>query len=95
MSRDERSAPMPRISAFYGIVITMYFRDHNPPHFHATYGEHAAKVEIATGEVFEGELPRRAERLVRKWTELHRAELEEDWTLARVRRPLANIDPLP
>jgi hypothetical protein len=86
---------MPRISTFYGIVITMYFRDHNPPHFHAAYGEHAAKVAIATGEVFEGELPRRAARLVREWTELHRAELDEDWTLARTRRPLANIDPLP
>ena len=53
---------MPRISAFYGIVIKMYFRDHNPPHFHAIYAEHAAKVEISTGDVFEGQLPRRAHR---------------------------------
>lgn len=86
---------MPRISAFYGIVITMYFRDHPPPHFHAAYGEHAAKVEIATGEVFEGELPRRAQRFVREWTEMHRSELERNWELARSRQTLATIDPLP
>jgi Domain of unknown function (DUF4160) len=86
---------MPRISNFYGIVITMYFRDHNPPHFHAAYGEHSAKVEIATGEAFEGELPRRARRLVGEWAALHRSELEENWKLARARQALAKIDPLP
>ena len=86
---------MPRISSFYGIVITMYWRDHNPPHFHAVYGEFAAKVEIATGEVFEGDLPRRAQRFIREWVNLHRAELERNWELARSRQALANIDPLP
>jgi hypothetical protein len=98
--RDERgpgnqTRPMPRISSFYGIVITMYFRDHNPPHFHAAYGEASAKVEIATGEVFEGDLPKRAQRFIREWTELHRAELERNWELARARQALATIDPLP
>jgi hypothetical protein len=39
---------MPRISAFYGIVISMHFEDHGPPHFHAESAEHSAKVEIAT-----------------------------------------------
>ncbi|MBA3866275.1 MAG: DUF4160 domain-containing protein [Solirubrobacterales bacterium] len=73
----------------------MYFRDHNPPHFHAAYAEHAAKVEIATGAVFEGELPRRAQRFVAEWAELHRAELQANWELARSRQTLANIDPLP
>jgi len=86
---------MPRISSFYGIVITMYFRDHNPPHFHAAYGEHSAKVEIATGKVFEGELPGRARRFVREWAKLHQAELQRNWQLARSREPLATIDPLP
>jgi hypothetical protein len=86
---------MPRISSFYGIVIRMYFRDHNPPHFHAIYGEHQAKVDIATGEVFEGRLPRRAQRFVREWAELHRAELCRNWERARSRKDLAKIDPLP
>jgi hypothetical protein len=84
---------MPRVSAFYGIVIAMYFRDHNPPHFHATYGEFSAKVAIATGEIFEGNLPPGAKRLIREWTGIHHAELADNWT--RERKPLANIDPLP
>jgi Domain of unknown function (DUF4160) len=86
---------MPRISAFYGIVITMYWRDHNPPHFHATYGEFSAKVEIESGQVFEGDLPRRARRFVSEWADLHRTELERNWELARSRQALATIDPLP
>jgi hypothetical protein len=73
----------------------MYFRDHNPPHFHAAYGEDSAKIEIATGEVFEGDLPRRARRLVREWANLHRIELERNWELARSHRTLGTIDPLP
>ena len=76
---------MPRISEFYGIVITMYWTDHEPPHFHAYYGEYDAQVLIATGEVMGGELPRRALRLVKEWTELHRAELMENWQRLDVR----------
>jgi len=86
---------MPRISAFYGIEISMYFSDHAFPHFHAKSGEHLAKVEIATGEVCRGTLPRRDARLVRKWAQTHRRELEENWTRARANHPLAKIDPLP
>lgn len=51
---------MPRISEFYGILIYMYYQDHAPPHFHAIYGEHEAEIEIATGGVLHGYLPRRA-----------------------------------
>lgn len=85
---------MPRISAFYGIVIAMYFDDHPPPHFHAKYGERQAQIEIATGEVLHGELPRRALNLVREWTELHRDELVADWERAERDEPLVSIDPL-
>ncbi len=86
---------MPRISAFYGIVIAMYFDDHPPPHFHARYGEHEAQVAIATGELLNGSLPRRAHALVIEWATLHRDELSDDWELARQERPLVTIDPLP
>lgn len=86
---------MPRISAFYGIVITMYYRDHEPPHFHAVYGEYQAQIVIATLEPLYGELPARALRLVREWGELHRAELEANWGRARAREPLDRIPPLP
>ena len=49
--------PVPRISAFYGIVIAMYYRDHAPPHFHAVYGEYEATIVIATLSVLSGDLP--------------------------------------
>ncbi len=51
---------MPRVSAFYGIAIYIYYRDHQPPHFHAIYGDQEAAIEIATGAVIAGKLPRRA-----------------------------------
>ncbi len=86
---------MPRISAFYGIVIVMYFGDHAPPHFHARYGEHQAQIVIATGEILHGSLPRRAVRLVQEWTELHRADLVADWERAEREEPLVSIEPLP
>jgi hypothetical protein len=90
-SHDE---PVPRISAFYGIVITMYYRDHEPPHFHAVYGEHQTQIVIATLEPLVGEFPARALRLVREWAELHRAELQANWEKARARQPLDTIAPL-
>lgn len=37
---------MPELCSFYGISIRINFRDHNPPHFHALYGEHEAVIEI-------------------------------------------------
>lgn len=86
---------MPRISAFYGIVIAMFFDDHPPPHFHAKYGEHQAQISIATGKVLHGSLPRRALKLVQEWTELHRDELISDWERAEREEPLASIEPLP
>ena len=86
---------MPRISAFYGIVIAMYYRDHHPPHFHAIYGEFEAQIVIATLEPLAGALPPRAHRLVHEWAELHRAELEANWARAEAHLPLDTIDPLP
>jgi hypothetical protein len=55
---------MPRISAFYGIVIAMYYNDHEPPNFHARYADHDAQVLISSGEILQGSLPRRAQALV-------------------------------
>jgi len=87
--------PVPTISVFYGIVVAMFFVEHPPPDFPARYAEHKARVEIATGETIDGELPPRAARLVREWTALHRDELEENWRHAREKRPLGRIAPLP
>ena len=85
---------MPEISRFFGIVIRMYWNDHDPPHFHARYGEFEALMDIETLDVFRGELPRRAMSLVIEWAVIHREELRADWRLARHQRPLVPIDPL-
>lgn len=86
---------MPRISAFYGIVVEMYFADHAPPHFHARYGGDEALIGIRSGDVIAGRLTRRALAFVREWLGLHRDELLANWTRAQARQPLKSIDPLP
>lgn len=69
---------MPEISRFFGIIITMFAMDHNPPHFHVKYGDYAAIITIEDG-IIKGELPRYAVKKVYEWLELHKAELEENW----------------
>ncbi len=84
---------MPVISRFYGILIAMYFNDHNPPHFHAKYSGYEALFAF-DGTLLEGELPERAVNLVQEWIELHKTELEDNWARARVGEPLNYITPL-
>lgn len=84
---------MPEISRFYGIVITINFNEHMPPHFHARYGDDRAAIEIG-GVVLAGSLPRRALGLVRDWASQHRGALLRDWELARNSQPLDPIAPL-
>jgi hypothetical protein len=84
---------MPEISRFYGISIRMFYDDHGPPHFHAVYGEHEAKVDIRRGAV-RGRLPRRALHLVMEWYPRHAEELLENWDLAACGKPLKRIAPL-
>jgi hypothetical protein len=86
---------MPRISAFYGIVIEMYFGDHPPPHFHALYSGDEALIVIETGEVYAGSLPARALRLVREWLDLHRTEMRANWELASILQQTVAVKPLP
>ena len=86
---------MPRLSAFYGIVIYMYWRGHAPPHFHAEYGDHEALIVIDDGPVFAGSLPPRALRMVREWRQLHVEELQRAWQRASRRENPGTIKPLP
>jgi hypothetical protein len=85
---------MPELCRFFGIIIRMFFGDHQPAHFHATYGEHEALIEIETLAVYRGELPRRALALVLEWAESHRDELRRDWERAQAGETLAPIAPL-
>jgi hypothetical protein len=88
---------MPRISAFYGIVIWMYYDEvhhRGRPHFHATYGEDEATIDIESLAILAGELPPRGRRLVTEWGQAHQAELRENWSRARANEPLLPVDPL-
>ena len=85
---------MPTICEFFGILIRMYYDDHNPPHFHAFYGSHEAMIGIEKLEILSGTLPKRAKSLVLEWAFEHRAELMDDWTLAEQHHPLNQIEPL-
>ena len=84
---------MPELSRFFGIVIGMYYSEHGAPHFHASYGECSGSIEIESARIH-GSLPPRVERLVLEWAHLHKAELIENWSRARVRLPLVPIQPL-
>jgi hypothetical protein len=85
---------MPELSRFFGIVVRMFYSDHEPAHFHAIYGEYEALIEVETLSVFRGSLPRRALALVLEWAALHRAELRDDWQRARNGKTLNEIEPL-
>ncbi len=86
---------MPEISRFFGIIISMYAKDHFPPHFHAKYGDHIGLFDIENGDLIEGSMPRRAIRLIQDWTELHKAELLENWEQSQNDHPqIHKIDPL-
>lgn len=76
---------MPRISQFNGIIITMYFQDHVPPHFHAEYGGREALIAFnPTVQVHGGGLPRRQQQLVLDWAMRHKEELLDNWRLAQI-----------
>ncbi|OFW01094.1 MAG: transcriptional regulator [Acidobacteria bacterium RIFCSPLOWO2_02_FULL_68_18] len=86
---------MPERSRFYGIVIKMYFGDHDPPHFHAEYAEDRAVINIDTLAVLGGRLPPRALGLVAEWAALHQEELRQAWQKAKKLEPAGKIAPLP
>jgi hypothetical protein len=72
---------MPVVARFYGIIIKMYFsqREHGVPHFHAIYGEYNGVFDIQTVEMIEGDMPLRAQRLVKEWGLLYQHELLLMW----------------
>jgi len=85
---------MPELSRFYGIIIKMYFSDHNPPHFHAEYESYKAEYDIKTLDRIVGTLPTRAHALVLEWASLHKEELLSNWEKAQVPTILNKIEPL-
>lgn len=71
---------MPEITRFYGIVIKIFLtKDHNPPHFHAVYGEYNGSFEIETLDMIEGDLPKKAQSMIKEWGLKYRSEIMEMW----------------
>jgi len=85
---------MPEICRFYGIIIFMSYNDHPPPHFHARYEDQEVTIEIKSG-IVKGQMSKRALRMLFEWSEIHQKELMGNWQLARGRKRLQKIPPLP
>jgi hypothetical protein len=85
---------VPEICRFLGIVVRMYFADHETPHFHACYADASGRFDIETLRMLDGDLPARVRGLVVEWASLHRDELRDDWERARRHEPLRRIEPL-
>jgi hypothetical protein len=86
---------VPIISAFHGIVIRMFYKEHAPAHFHAEHQGQKAKFDF-DGEMVAGRIRSpAARRRIRAWTALHRDELRKNWDSMRAGRALERIEPLP
>ena len=88
---------MPELARFFGIIIRMFAEPdtaHHEPHFHAYYQNDVGIYSIATLEMIAGYLPRRQQRLVEAWAELHQDELIENWERLQNGQPPERIEPL-
>lgn len=72
---------MPEICRFYGIIIKMFFKpkEHDPAHIHAIYNEYVGIFDIHTFQMTDGDLPLKAQNLVREWLETNYEKLLEMW----------------
>jgi hypothetical protein len=85
---------MPIISMFFGIVIRMFYREHEPAHFHAEYQGQQGKFGLE-GEILAGSIQSKtALRLIREWASSHRDELVANWNRMKAGEPLERIEPL-
>lgn len=84
---------MPTISMFYGILIKMYYDEHQPPHFHTYYAEYKAVFDF-DGNILMGEMPTKQTKLIQAWTLIHKEELMANWCLSRENEGLFHIRPL-
>jgi hypothetical protein len=77
---------MPVIARFYGILIKMYFKEHGIPHFHAIYGEYNGVFEIQPLRMIEGDLPNRAQKMIKEWAKQYQTELLDMWKTQKIKK---------
>ena len=88
---------MPTISMFFGIMVSMFFKDnerHHLPHIHVRYQGDKASISIDDGCILDGTFPPRQLKLVQAWIEIHKDELQADWELAAAGEEPFRIAPL-
>ena len=83
---NNKETIMPEVSRFYGIVIKMFFKpkEHEPAHIHALYDEYMGVFDIETFEMTEGDMPNRAQKMVREWLTEHKSELQKMWQTQKI-----------
>jgi hypothetical protein len=85
---------MPEISRFLGIVVYMYFNDHNPPHFHIKYNDYRAIIQIDNLAIIDGNLPPKVLSLVVEWASIHNSEIMDNWNSIVSTGEFKKIEPL-
>ncbi|HMP49457.1 MAG TPA: DUF4160 domain-containing protein [Oligoflexia bacterium] len=78
---------------FFGIIIAMFYKDHDPPHFHAIYGDQMGLIEITSRKI-EINLSSRTQKIVLEWLDINEKDILENWELAKQKKPLIKIKPL-
>lgn len=84
---------MPEISKFFGIIVSLYWRDHNPPHIHFTYGEYECSISVLD-RVVDGKAPSKVIAKVNEWMDLHESEILTLWEKAQKGEKIGRIEPL-
>lgn len=84
---------MPEISKFFGIIVSLYWRDHNPPHIHFTYGDYECSISVFD-RVVDGKAPSKVIAKVNEWMNLHEAEILTLWEKAQKGEKIGRIEPL-
>jgi hypothetical protein len=85
---------MPYVSMFFGIIIRMFFSEHNPPHFHAEY-QGTEGIFNFQGEMLIGNIKSStALKLIKEWANLRRNELDENWKNISEKLNINKIEPL-
>lgn len=85
---------MPTVSRFFGIVVSMFWDEHNPPHFHVRFGEYKCSIDINNISIIVDDLPKKQRRLVLAWAEIHQKELLNNWELCQNDKQPMQIEPL-
>ena len=85
---------MPVIAIFFGIVIRMHYKEHEPRPFHAEHQSQQGKFDFDGNQTVGNITSRNALRLIRQWAQLNRAALDLNWANISAGKPLNRIPPL-